>query len=165
MLPLPAAFMALRAAGTVVRGIHALRANQQSQPQPTPRGPQAQRGPDLSNAPRFAEVMGQQTSIRNADAMARTVADRLVKVSHRPMRSDAMQNFIQTARKAFIDLSKGVEGSEAVNDFKHTLRGRLEMTQPQIDQVMAQFTSMARGDQVDQSRFLLTGGSALTLDG
>jgi len=164
MLPLPAAFMALKAADVVIGGLKSLRPKQPQVPQNYVPQPQARARPNVSNAPRFAEIFGQQTSILKADGMARTIADRLVQISHRPMRTEQMQSFIQVARQAYVSLAKGESAqSPAVTQFAQLLRGKLDMTQPQVDQVLGQLTDLAKADDGTQNAFLVTGGNALSL--
>jgi len=156
--------MALKAANVVIGGLKSLRPKQpQIQQNYTPR-PQARAHPNVSNAPRFAEVFGQHTSILKADAMARTIAERLVQISHRPMRTEQMQSFIQSARQAYVALAKGESvDSPTLTQFAQLLRGRLDMTQQQVDHILAQLTDLAKADDGTQNAFLVTGGNSLSL--
>jgi hypothetical protein len=164
MLPLPAAFLAIKAADVVVRGFQSLRSSKQEAPQSSLPQTQTQARPDVSHAPRFAEVFNQQQSALKADPMAQTMAERLVQLSHHPMRTEEMEQFVLAARQAYLALANGEPAqSPTLTEFAQLLRGKLEMTQPQVDQVMAQLTEIARANEDVQNQFLLTGGESLSL--
>jgi hypothetical protein len=164
MLPLPAAFLAVKAADIFVRGLQSLRSSKEQAAQSNLPQPQAQARPDVSHAPRFAEVFNQQRSALNADPMARAIAGRLVQITHRPMRTEEMEQFVLAARQAYLALANGEPAqSPTLAQFAQLLRGKLEMTQPQVEHVMSQLTEIARANEDVQNRFLMTGGEALSL--
>jgi hypothetical protein len=165
MTPFHAAILAVKGAGLLMRGLNSIAQKSKAVKQAANQRPQQQAmpsGPDVSNAPSFAQVFQQQSSAINSGKMANALARRLVKQTGRPMRTERMERFTQHAQNTFNDLANGKTNSSAIQDLKKSLKDRLGLNDGQIDNVLAQMAELAKSPQA-QERFIATEGASVDL--
>lgn len=162
MTPFHVAALAVKGAGVLFRGLNSLSQKPQAV-QPAVNPWQQQRalpsGPNVTNAPSFAEIFRQEGSSINSGKMANVFARRLVNQTGRPMRSERMEQFTQQAQTAFADLADGQKNSPAINDLKKSLKDRLGLNEGQIENVLSQMGELANSPEA-QKRFLATEGAS-----
>ncbi|MDP6504546.1 MAG: hypothetical protein QF886_13060 [Planctomycetota bacterium] len=163
MTPFHAAILAVRGAGLLMRGINSFSQKSKAVQQAVNQRPQPRAlpsGPDVSNAPSFAEVFQQQNGAMKSGKMANAFARRLVKQTGRPMRTERMNQFTQQAQTAFTDLANGKTNSTAIQDLKKSLKDRLGLNDDQVENVLAQMGELAKSPQAQQ-RFIATEGASV----
>lgn len=122
------------------------------------------RGINTANAPHFAEVLGKESAVLRAEPMARTIAQRIVKISHGGLRTEKMHQLIQLSRLAFLSLVNGGDAESApVNDLRNFLAAEVGMKSNDIDDLLTQLTALAKAGPDVHDRFIKTRGASLSI--